>query len=64
MSIGGGYGDSADEHSKEIEAAHPRLVDLHDAIQKCAKSEHHNSLEQRMDYLEKFLGESADKHDS
>lgn len=31
-------------------------------MSKCAKTEHQATLQQRMDYLESFLGESADKH--
>merc|ERR1719469_1331578 len=50
-------GDSADKHTKEIEA-------LKQAHSKHAKSldEHHATVEQRIDYVEKMLGDSADKH--
>ena len=57
-------GDSAEKHAKEIEAANEKLKDLHAALKTCAKTEHHATLEERMKFVEKLLGESADKHDS
>jgi hypothetical protein len=54
-------GDSANKHAKYIHDAESRLGNLHKAIEACAKVDHHASLEQRMDYLEGYLGENADK---
>ena len=39
-----------------------KLGDLHAALESCAKSENHNSLDHRLGYLENFLGESREKH--
>ena len=55
-------GDSADEHAKEIEAAHAKIVDLRFALESCANQDHHMSLEMRLGYMEALLGDSADKH--
>jgi hypothetical protein len=55
-------GDSADKHSKEIDAAKGRVADLHKAIQACAKHDHIASMEERVNFLEKQLGDSADQH--
>merc|ERR1719272_2487566 len=40
-----------------------QLAQLQSQLSLCAKSEHHASLEQRLEYLERLLGESADKHE-
>merc|ERR1719305_340385 len=40
------------------------MKDLHSAIQSCVKTDHHTSMEQRLNTLEKVIGESADKHDN
>merc|ERR1712096_512212 len=46
-------GDSSDRHTQEIRAAHAKLGDLHVAIKSCAKSDHHSSLEHRLNHLER-----------
>merc|ERR1712061_740368 len=56
-------GDSAEKHWKEILDAKKKLGSMDQAISQCAKQEHHSSLEKRMEFVEKELGESADKHD-
>merc|ERR1719272_1897161 len=63
--IEGMLGDSADKHAKEIEhlsSSHAaKLADLHLAVSVCAKTDHHVTLEQRLDFLERTLGESAEQ---
>merc|ERR1712137_1355641 len=68
-------GDSADKHEqhmKELAAlkgqvgdAHGKLADVHGSFvgDKRARDEHHANVEQRIKYLEKCVGDSADKHD-
>jgi Holliday junction resolvasome RuvABC endonuclease subunit len=59
-------GDNADKHSKhakEIDALKGKHGDLHSLLSGCAKKEHHATMEERLKFLEKELGESADKHD-
>jgi len=60
-------GDSADKHdkmSKQLDAAHSSLKDIHGkhTSEKSAREAHHASLEERLDYIEKCIGDSADKH--
>jgi len=52
-------GDNADKHWKEIEAAKNKLGDLDKAIAASAKHDHLQSIEERMNFLEKFIGEAA-----
>jgi len=65
-------GDSADQHAAEL-AQLKKSHDQHkDAISKHAKeleaikgkAAHHATLAERVDYLENFMGSSADKHSS
>jgi chromosome segregation ATPase len=70
-------GDSADKHANELASALDKMKDLHSAVESCAKAEHHSSMEQRVEYLEKaykttmesrlqtvegLIGDSAEKH--
>ena len=50
-------GDSADKHTKEIEAAQALMADLHSAIESCANKDHRMSLEGRLVYMETLLGD-------
>ena len=50
-------GDSADKHSKEIEAAEAKMADLHSALESCANQDRHMSLETRLGYMEALLGD-------
>jgi hypothetical protein len=59
--IEGMIGDSAEKHAKEINAAKDKLRDLHAAVSACAKTEHHSSLEIRMETVEAGLGGATDK---
>lgn len=69
-------GDSSDRHSKELEslkAAHAKLMAdskgnhsrLNEVIaqEKEARDGHHASVQERLNYLESILGDSADKHE-
>jgi len=70
----GVLGESADEHAKHdsavdglqsaLDALHGKTKDLHDLHHgdKSARDEHHASVGQRLEYLEKLMGDSADKH--
>lgn len=68
-------GDSADKHLQELQAAHAKLEQLHSRVadesrlreqhatrDKDTRDSFHASLEQRMKYLEKSIGDSADHH--
>eukprot|EP00930_Biecheleria_cincta_P083353 TRINITY_DN72938_c0_g1_i1.p1 TRINITY_DN72938_c0_g1~~TRINITY_DN72938_c0_g1_i1.p1 ORF type:complete len:1818 (+),score=410.71 TRINITY_DN72938_c0_g1_i1:251-5455(+) len=77
-------GDSADKHSRALDAAQVRLDQLHGRLSSCerhgstleelkkahgmmqtdktALDSHHATLKERVDFLETFVGESADKH--
>lgn len=67
-------GDSAQKHEKEIKAAHDKLERMSghgEHIEAFKKSHaeltknlsaHHASQEERLKYLEKLIGDSADKH--
>eukprot|EP00928_Gymnodinium_smaydae_P031046 TRINITY_DN22919_c1_g1_i3.p1 TRINITY_DN22919_c1_g1~~TRINITY_DN22919_c1_g1_i3.p1 ORF type:complete len:1039 (-),score=295.60 TRINITY_DN22919_c1_g1_i3:106-3156(-) len=51
-------------HARELENADRRLVDLHGYI-KCEKQEReelHGTMKERLDYLERVIGDSFDKH--
>jgi len=65
-------GDNADGHAKQIEALaanHKKLTgileDLHSKVkgEKGVRYEHHATISERLQYLENFVGESADKHE-
>jgi len=51
--------DALDQHAKEAESL-VQLEDFNMALQHCAKLEHHQTLVERTDYLEKFMTDSAD----
>merc|ERR1719193_2326895 len=63
-------GDSADKHAKEladIRAAHAKFAEAHGKHAKDLEGlkrihAHHATLQERIDYLEKNIGDSADKH--
>lgn len=55
-------GDNADKHSKDLDAAKAKLGDLHAAVKACAKADHHDDLEKRMDDMEKRIT-VLDDHD-
>lgn len=68
-------GDSADRHMQELQGAHAKLEQLHlrvtddsrqreqhAARDKDHRDSSHASLEQRMKFIEKTIGESADHH--
>merc|ERR1740121_2464320 len=57
------FGDSADKHAKELEAAHNKLQELHGLHSNHAKGmqDHHASMEERVNFVEQLLGDSADK---
>merc|ERR1719210_1377637 len=68
-------GESADKHATELEAlkaAHAKLANDHNtrnsklsdlmAREKDAREGHHASVQERLIYLEKVVGDSADKH--
>jgi len=60
-------GESADKHErhlKEIESAKSRLADMNGAVfgEKAAREKHHATMEQRLEQIEKLLGESIDTH--
>merc|ERR1719310_500701 len=62
-------GDNADKHQKLIEESQKKLDELHaktkglqGALDGCADAKQHASIEERVEYLESFVGESADKH--
>jgi len=55
-------GDSADltmlrQEMDKDKKHRDRILDAHSELK-----DHHASLRERIDYLEKFIGESADKH--
>jgi len=52
-------GDNADKHWKEIEEAKGKLGNLHDALKTCANADDHSGVEERLGFLEAFIGESA-----
>merc|ERR1712238_587648 len=63
-------GDSADKHAKEVAAlqeAHRKFAESHgkqvkDVEGLKALHAHHAGVAERLDYIEKFMGDSADKH--
>lgn len=64
-------GDSADLHAKDLASAHGKLKELHGKMEdhglnarseKNARENHASSVGQRLDYLERAFGDSADKH--
>merc|ERR1719401_436658 len=63
-------GDSADKHAAQLEALkttigkHAEVVAKHAKDMETIKSAHahHATLGERVDYLEKMMGDSADKH--
>merc|ERR1712039_919367 len=63
-------GDSADKHAQELQAlkeAHAKFLASHGKHAKDldglkALHAHHATMGERIDYLEKMLGDSADKH--
>jgi len=65
-------GDNANKQSKalaDLEAEHRKLKSSHDDLHGSVKAEkelrdgHRSSIVERLEYLEKFIGESAEKHD-
>eukprot|EP00437_Effrenium_voratum_P048577 CAMPEP_0181520418 /NCGR_PEP_ID=MMETSP1110-20121109/66298_1 /TAXON_ID=174948 /ORGANISM="Symbiodinium sp., Strain CCMP421" /LENGTH=1322 /DNA_ID=CAMNT_0023650903 /DNA_START=50 /DNA_END=4018 /DNA_ORIENTATION=+ len=79
------FGDSANNHAKQIKAAHDKLEHMHARVSNCEKAgstladlhkSHHSvaqdhqeklqtlhaSVNERLVYLERLMGESADKH--
>merc|ERR1719271_203685 len=54
-------GDNADKHAQELNR---QVEDMHKKLTQCAQGEHHATLETRVDFLEKYIGESVDVHDS
>jgi chromosome segregation ATPase len=61
-------GDSADKHAKELLAAHSQLKELHGRVadahgQIKDRDQHHATVQQRIEYLEKAFGDSRDLHD-
>jgi hypothetical protein len=56
-------GDSAEKYGTALAEAMVKLNDLHKAVASCAQQEHHATLEERLAFVEKELGESADKND-
>jgi chromosome segregation ATPase len=68
-------GDSADKHTQGMKDAQSKLDQLHARLSKVEKHgdsidelnghmKKHASTSERLDYLEKAVGDSADKHDS
>lgn len=71
-------GDSADQHQGKLDSALEQLGHLHGRLSACEQHgnslskahndhkngllEHHATLNQRVDFLERMLGDSADKH--
>ena len=55
-------GDSADKHSKEIEASEGKMAEPHAALESCADNAHHMSLNMRLGYVEVLLGNLIDTH--
>lgn len=64
-------GDSADAHTDKLEAAMAKFGHLHGRLSSCEqnhdllaqdKDVKHASLQERVDYLESAMGDSADKH--
>jgi len=62
--------DSADKHANELAAlkdSHKRMVEIHGKSAKDVDAlktlhAHHATMAERLDYMEKVLGDSADKH--
>jgi len=46
-------GDSAEKHGKELSFLQNKFGDLHEAVSACARSEHHQNLEMRVENLER-----------
>merc|ERR1719199_445423 len=68
-------GESADKHSAELaeaarslDEAHKKISGLGDVVNrhdaKHSAHEHHATIQERLTYIEKFMGDSADKHDA
>jgi len=62
-------GDSADKHeklSKLLDSAHTSLKDIHGKHngEKASREQHHASLQERLDFIEKRIGDSADQHNN
>jgi len=60
-------GESAEKHekhAKDLEAAHAKMRELSGKSQseKASFEERHGSLEERIEALERFIGDAADKH--
>eukprot|EP00438_Fugacium_kawagutii_P020129 Skav209751 [mRNA] locus=scaffold9:81946:101178:+ [translate_table: standard] len=59
-------GDSFEKHSKEIQglkdSSHSRLETMHSRLSAFETEATKNSLRERVDYLEKLLGDSLEKH--
>eukprot|EP00434_Breviolum_minutum_P003137 symbB.v1.2.002762.t1/scaffold141.1/size300911/13 len=77
-------GDSADQHSQDLKAAHAKLDQLHGRLASCeahgshidgmrkaheklatdqaSRDSYHATLAQRMEYLEKIVGDSVEHH--
>jgi len=67
----GQIGDSAETHLKqieELERKHKLLANNMDQVhsnvkgEKDAREKHHSSINERVEYLEQFVGDSSDKH--
>jgi len=67
-------GDSADKHQRQLDEAHAKLEQLHGRLSSCEaghsdlkkadsdRSIKHSSIAERVAYMEKLMGDSADKH--
>jgi len=60
----GASADKHEKHIKELESAHGKLRDLHGKVadEQSKRDNHHATMEERMEFLEKQIGDSADKH--
>lgn len=72
-------GDSVSKHAQELESAKAKLEEMHARVSGCEAhgdslkmdhngskarlEEHHATLQQRLDFLEKAMGDSFEKHD-
>ncbi|CAE6912035.1 unnamed protein product [Symbiodinium sp. CCMP2592] len=72
-------GDSVSKHAQELESAKAKLEEMHVRVSGCEAhgdslkmdhngskarlEEHHATLQQRLDFLEKAMGDSFEKHD-
>merc|ERR1719217_2004091 len=53
-----------ERNAKDIQSTTNQVQDLAEALKLCGKAEHGSALDKRVTYIEKVIGESADKHDN